>query len=276
MKLLAPSIAATLLLAACSGKPAAETTAASAAMPAQSPAAQPAGQAIAAHEAAGVPIITGPVLETFDAGSYTYVRVKTDGGDVWAASAQFAIAVGDRVVVPLETPMENFRSPSLNREFPIIYFASRITREGGAPTPVKPALAASHGPSRSGPVGAMGAMGGQASGAAAPVVAKTAPPEGGLSVADVWARRASLAGQAVTVRGTVVKFNGGIMGTNWFHIQDGSGAAADGTHDLTVTSAAVVKVGDLVTVKGTIAVDKDFTAGYVYGVILEGATLVSK
>lgn len=265
MRLLAPALAVTILSAACSGKPAGEATAAAAAQPAPASATAPAaGQADAA-----VQTVTGTVAETMNAGSYTYVRVKTDADDVWAASAQFPVAVGDRVVVPLETRMENFRSPSLNRDFPVIYFASRIGREGESAAEARPALAASHGQS------AMAAMGGQMS-QQAPAVAKTAPPDGGLSVADVWGRRKALAGQPVIVRGTVVKFNGGIMGTNWFHIQDGSGAAADGTHDLTVTSDAVVKVGDVVTVKGTLAVDKDFTAGYVYAVILEGATLLSK
>jgi hypothetical protein len=111
---------------------------------------------------------------------------------------------------------------------------------------------------------------------AAPVVTKVAPPDGGLSISDVWAKRKALAGKAVTVRGTVVKFNGGIMGRNWFHVQDGSGAAADGTNDLTITSDAVVRVGDVVTVTGTVAVDKDFTAGYAYAVMLENAKLVAK
>jgi hypothetical protein len=78
----------------------------------------------------------------------------------------------------------------------------------------------------------------------------------------------------VTVRGTVVKFNGGILGHNWVHIQDGSGKAEDGTHDLTLTCDAAVKPGDVITATGVLAVDKDFTAGYVYPVILEGAKIV--
>jgi hypothetical protein len=95
-----------------------------------------------------------------------------------------------------------------------------------------------------------------------------------MTVAEVWAKRASLGGKPVTVRGKVVKFNGGIMGRNWLHIQDGSGKAEDGTHDLTMTSDAVAKVGDVVTLTGTVAVDKDFGAGYSYAVIVEGATIV--
>jgi hypothetical protein len=64
--------------------------------------------------------VTGPVRETMDAASYTYVRVGTDKGDVWAAGPQFAVKVGDRVVVPLEMPMQNFHSQSLKRDFPVI------------------------------------------------------------------------------------------------------------------------------------------------------------
>jgi hypothetical protein len=121
----------------------------------------------------------------------------------------------------------------------------------------------------------MGGMMGGMMGApkAAPVVQKMAPPDGGVSVADVWAKRGALAGKSVIVRGTVVKFNGGILGRNWIHIQDGSGKADAGNHDLTLTSDAVVKVGDVVTMTGVVAVDRDFTAGYAYPVIVEGAKL---
>jgi hypothetical protein len=100
-----------------------------------------------------------------------------------------------------------------------------------------------------------------------------APPAGGSSIADVWAKRVALAGKTVTLNGTVVKFNGGILGRNWLHVQDGSGKAADGTHDITVTTDAAAKVGDVITVTGKVAVDKDFGAGYAYKVIVEEAKI---
>lgn len=71
---------------------------------------------------------TGTVVETMDAATYTYVRVKTSSGDIWAATGQFKVAVGDKVSVPLEMPMENFQSNTLKRTFPVIYFASHIDR----------------------------------------------------------------------------------------------------------------------------------------------------
>jgi hypothetical protein len=77
----------------------------------------------------------------------------------------------------------------------------------------------------------------------------------------------------VAVRGTVVKANQAIMGTNWYHIQDGSGSAGEGTNDLTVTSPGVASVGQVITAVGTLTLDKDFGAGYRYDVILTDATL---
>jgi hypothetical protein len=200
-----------------------------------------------------------------NASNYTYVRVKTDAGDVWAASGEFKVAVGDRVTLVLEMPMENFHSETLKRDFPLIYFTTRIGREG-EPLPAMPAMMSAHGQTGSG----------SAAAAAAQVTEPIQPAPGGTTVATVWADRKSLAGKIVTVRGKVVRFNGGILGRNWIHIQDGTGAAADGTNDLLVTSDATAKIGDVITVTGTVAIDKDFTAGYAYAVMIEGAKIVLK
>jgi uncharacterized protein YdeI (BOF family) len=162
-------------------------------------------------------------------------------------------------------PMENFHSQTLNRDFPVIYFTTRIGREGEVP-PAMPAMMSAH---------AQAGLQEPGSGAAQ-ATGPVQPAPGGTTVASVWASRKSLAGKTVTVRGKVVKFNGGIMGRNWIHIQDGTGAAADGTNDLLVTSAAAAKVGDVITVTGTVAIDKDFTAGYAYAVLIEGAKIELK
>ena len=64
------------------------------------------------------------------------------------------------------------------------------------------------------------------------------------------------------------------MGKNWVHLQDGTGSRQDGTNDITVTTdAGAAKLGDVLTATGTLAIDKDFGAGYRYGAIVEGATL---
>ena len=49
---------------------------------------------------------------------------------IWAAAGRFDVAVGDRVRVSLDMPMENFHSETLKRDFPLIYFAEGIEKEG--------------------------------------------------------------------------------------------------------------------------------------------------
>jgi len=261
------------VISACSGKPADQAAASQAPAAVAAAAATPGTPAAGAIPAAGqaVQTATGTVLETFDAATYTYVRVKTGSGELWAATGTFKVAVGDRVMVPLEMPMENFHSQTLKRDFPLIYFTSRIGREGD-PAPEMPAMASAHAP-----MGGAAAGAGTMPAASAPQVTEPIQPApGGTTVANVWANRKSLAGKTVTLRGKVVKFNGGIMGRNWIHLQDGTGVAADGTNDLLVTSDAGAKVGDVITVTGTVAIDKDFTAGYAYAVLIEAATIVVK
>lgn len=246
-----------------------------AAQPPQAGGAAPAAQPGPADPAAGAGAgrtVTGPVLETMNASNYTYVRVKTEAGEVWAASSQFEVAVGDQVVVPLETPMTNFHSPSLNRDFPLIYFASRIEREGGAAPPrgaTPPPMAIAH----ASPAAAGQASPGAGTQASQGGTAAIAPRDGETPIAKVWADRKALAGKTVTVRGKVVKFNGGILGRNWIHLQDGSGKAADGTNDLLVTTDGTAKVGDVIAARGVVAVDQDFTSGYAYKVLIEKASI---
>ena len=92
-----------------------------------------------------------------------------------------------------------------------------------------------------------------------------------VKVEEVFAKKDTLNGKKITVKGEVVKFNSGIMGKNWVHIKDGSGKP--GTNDLTATTNDTANVGDKVVVTGTLAVGKDFGAGYKYEAIMEEATI---
>jgi len=93
------------------------------------------------------------------------------------------------------------------------------------------------------------------------------------SVEAVYAQADTLSGQSVTVKGEVVKFNANILDRNWVHLRDGTGDVTHGTNDLTITTEETVAVGDTVTFTGTIALNKDFSAGYKYPVLLEKASL---
>jgi hypothetical protein len=194
------------------------------------------------------------VLETMNAGGYTYVRVKTDSGVVWAAGPQAQVKVGDRVNLAGGMLMSDFHSETLDRDFEEIYFVGGIEVVGGGSS--APAMASAHG---SGDV------------PAAVEIGTVKKAEGGATIAELYAGKSDLAGKQVIVRGRVVKYTANIMGRNWLHIQDGS--SQGGTGDLTVTTDGTAKIGDLVLVKGTAAVDKDFGAGYSYELIVEEATV---
>jgi RecJ-like exonuclease len=107
-------------------------------------------------------------------------------------------------------------------------------------------------------------------GAAVPAVAGDAKVS---TVEALYAKKDQLNGKRIQISGKVVKVNNGIMGKNFFHLQDGSGKAP--ANDLTVTTQEIVKVGDQVTVTGLVTVNRDFGAGYSYPLILEEATVTA-
>jgi len=250
-------LCATLALAGCTKEPPTQSAPAPSETTAAAPTtAAPGGMAAPAPAPASEPSIGGTVVETMNSGGYTYA--KLDPGGVWVAGPETPLTVGAKVDKLEGTLMPNFRSETLNRTFDQIYF-----------------------------VGSFGALAGVAAGAATteakagpaaapdkPAAVKLERVAGGKTIAEIFAGKDALAGKPVAVRGNVVKVNNGIMGRNWIHLQDGTGAA--GTNDLTVTTSATAAKGDVVVVRGNVATNKDFGAGYKYPVLIEDAAIAAK
>ncbi|MCH7868108.1 MAG: hypothetical protein IH881_10470 [Myxococcales bacterium] len=208
--------------------------------------------------------ITGTVIETMDASSYTYVHVDAGSRSVWAAAPQFPVKVGDRVSIPTGSPMQNYRSDSLGRTFPLVYFAGKI-RVAAAGTRAELATdrSAPHpSPSRVSRASALSFEG-------------IVKPDGGRTIGEVFDGGKGLAGSEVAIRGRVVKYSPRIMGTNWIHLQDGT-EGRDGDNDLVITTDDVASVGDLVLVRGVVRADRDFGYGYFYELIVEGAKVTAE
>lgn len=256
-----------LLTAACGKEPAP-----AAAAPVTKPEAAPA--AATGAPAAGVASLTGTVLETMDAAGYTYMKLKTEGGETWAAVNESKVAVGDTVTVLNPMPMDGFESSTLKRKFDRIVFGSLGPSSAAAPAASVPGEAgmAAHGGAAV--PEAVAAQHAGVSGGGEPAekvsVAKAEGPDG-RTIAELFAQRAALKGKTVAVRGKVVKYNGGILGKNWIHLRDGSGTAEGKDNDLAVTTSDVVAKGDVVLVKGTVALDRDFGSGYTYALLVEDA-----
>jgi hypothetical protein len=197
--------------------------------------------------------ISGTIRERIAVGPYVYLRLETATGELWTAVADAPTPVGDSVTIYNALPMDQFESATLARTFDRIYFGA-----------LQPVVSAAHGGS--------GAMGGAPLVADA-VVGRIAPATGqnARTIDAMWLAMDQLAGTTVTVRGVVVKYNGGVMGKNWLHLQDGTGDAAIGTHDLAVTSLDSAAVGDTITVAGTVRTNVDVGAGYRFVLLLEDA-----
>jgi len=105
----------------------------------------------------------------------------------------------------------------------------------------------------------------------AAVVFSSAVMAEAMSVADIHAKRADLAGQQVSVTGKVVKVNNGIMRRNFVHVQDGTGSGSEDR--VIVTSQQTANVGDQVSVTGKLTLDTDFTMGYFYPTLVVDAVI---
>jgi hypothetical protein len=226
--------------------------------------------------------VTGKVLETIDSAGYTYLNVESDAGTKWIAVNQTSVAVGEEVTYLDGMVMQNFVSKTLDRTFPEIVFSGGLVGKGATPPAMTPPGAGAESFSQ-----ALSSEGAPAAGDAgmitgsqkavvpsADVKVEKAAGENSYSVGEIFSKGAELNGQAVVVRGKVMKVSPRIMGRNWIHLQDGTGNPADNTHDLVVTTELEPDPAwDIITMEGVLAANKDFGSGYTYAVIIEDANL---
>lgn len=279
MKLPALALACSLpLIGLACGKKDAPAPAAS--VPAVAP---PASTAAAAAPAVR-PTVRGVVQETIDASDYTYMRLRTADGETWAAVLKAPVKKGDDVTVVNAAPMDGFESKTLKRTFDRIVFgnlagagdeAAAPPSPHGAPGVAPAPMASGHEPADMKQV--REEMKTQHAAAASgpadvgKIEVKKAEGARGRTVAEVFAQKAALKDKEVALRGKVVKFTREVMGKNWIHLRDGSGTREAKDDDITVTTTDAASVGDVVLVTGTVRLDRDFGAGYVYPVLVENA-----
>lgn len=199
------------------------------------------------------------VKEVIHATSYTYLRADQDGKEVWIAINKQDIPAGEILYYRNGLEMHDFESSDLQRTFDTIFFVQDISK-----VPIIPDRQ---------PQSVMGSTEAQK-----PVLKKinvdVEIPENGVEIGDLYKNTGKYKDQSVIVRGKVTKVNPNIMDRNWIHIQDGTG---DEQHfDLTVTTNDMPEVGEVVTYKGTIGIERDFGMGYAYEILLENAERVNE
>ncbi|MBL0212098.1 MAG: nucleotide-binding protein [Holophagaceae bacterium] len=199
--------------------------------------------------------LTGKLLERIDASPYSYLKIQSAKGEVWAAVPETKLAKGAEVTVFNPMQMDNFESKTLKRKFDVVFFGT-LEAPAASANPAMQHAAAAKGPD----------------GVPDVKVDKATGPDA-RTVAEIHAQKTELKEKPVSVRGKVVKFTSQVMSKNWIHLRDGSGNAGKGDNDLTITTQGTAKVGDVVLVKGIVRVNKDFGSGYTYAVIVEDAKL---
>lgn len=193
------------------------------------------------------------VKESVDGGNYTYLNVDENGKMYWMAISNMPVTVGDTYYYDGGMTMKDFESKQLNKTFDEIVFVNVIrTTEESVQIKQEDPHAGSN-----------------------PVVEsdlKIEKPKNGTSLAELFSAKKTFSGKSIIVKGKVVKVNNGIMDKNWIHIVDGT--QFENKVDLTITTNELVNVGDIVTFKGVIVLDKDFGQGYIYDILLEEGKII--
>jgi hypothetical protein len=193
------------------------------------------------------------VKEILNANAYTYLLVTEGEKEYWMAIPKTEVTVGKTYTYEGGMEMKKFESKDLKRTFDSVFFVEGLT---------DPNLT---------------------TGAEEVMKAKTIAPKtelakgitlakGGISLFDLYSTRDKLAGKTVILTGKVTKFMPEIMNKNWIHLEDGT--SFNGLNDITITSLEKVKVDDIVTLKGTVILNKDLGSGYKYDILIEDATVV--
>jgi hypothetical protein len=235
----------------------------------------PAATGQASAEAAGAAISNTPyfgkVLETINSGGYTYAKVDEGGNTYWIAGPQTNLTVGSSVSFIEQMVMTDFTSKSLNRTFDQIVFVTAIVPAGA---PAQPAQGQAAQPQA--PVDAHANCNHDKELTLQPITSevKVAKNATGYTIEEIYTKKATLKDKNVKLNAKVVKVSKNIMGKDWIHLQDGSGAA--GMDDIIATAVnSTVQVGDSVTATGTIKTDVDLGYGYNFPVLIEEAKFTS-
>lgn len=203
-------------------------------------------------------VSSGEVKEVIQTSQYTYLLVNENGSEKWLATKKMEAKKGEVYFYSNGYEMNDFASKELGRTFKSVLFIDRIG---------KTAEEITQGPMVSGNE---------------PVKAEVrkyeldiSRAENGIRIATLFENKNDLAGKRVVIKGKVTHYNASIMKRNWIHLQDGT--EFSGKYDLTATSDTLTaNIGQVITIEGTVELDKDFGYGYFYEVLLTDIKIIEE
>ena len=191
------------------------------------------------------------VIEKIPAGGYVYLKVLEKEKEYWMAIPGRPIEIGATYYYDKGAmEMGRYESKSLKRTFENIVFAQGVRDKKIAIKQAKKSII-NKGKSN---------------------VVNVDKATNGIRIATLFENPKEYQNKEVIIKGQVIKVNNGIMGVNFIHLQDGT--KGNGEFDVTITSKDQFKIGKVVTIKGTVVLNKDFGAGYTYDVLIEKAVIL--
>ena len=201
----------------------------------------------------------GIVQEIIESEDFIYLKIIENDLEKWVATTPIEVEIGKTYYFKTRMAMPYFESKKLNRTFKDIYFIDNLSDSPDFKNELNTAGSKDvhHHEKIATPK------------IEEPTI-KVEPAQGGITIAELYKNKEKYANKTVKIRGQVVKVNYDIMKRNWVHLKDGT--SNKGKSDLTITTLKEVKVGDIVTLEGIVALDKEYGAGYVYPLVVEGVT----
>lgn len=202
------------------------------------------------------------VTEVIQANAYSYLNVTEGSQQFWIAVPTMDAKKDDELHFTQSMEMADFYSRDLDRTFELVLFVDNVST---LPIPAAtPALGNMQQPQQQEATPHEGR----------PITDKkeiiVVAKDDAIQLAELFENAEKYNNKRIKVTGEVTKFNTGIMGKNWAHIQDGTSYGK--YFDLTVTTQDVIPVGDIVVFEGTLVLNKDLGSGYFYEFLLEDAT----
>jgi len=208
-------------------------------------------------ESSKLHISFGKILQVEKVKGYTYLKVDENGIQKWVTIANLPVKKGDIIGYDNRLVMKNFKSKALGKTFDEIIFATKVYLEQKVPQVTNAKAVVAVPPKKE--------------------IVEKAPIKNFYTVEEIHRYRKSLAGKIVAIKAKVTKVSHQIMKRDWIHLRDGSGNEKLQTDDLVFTAKKTdVKVGEHVTAKARIVVDKDFGSGYFYPVLGEEAEFIEE
>lgn len=184
------------------------------------------------------------------AGKYNYVKVEENDKEFWIAIPEKDIRVGESYFYNGGMKMVDFESKELNKVFEEVWFIDELYDNESK-------------------LNSLESLNKKAVSETMEIIEQ---PKSGTSIESLLKNSESLLNEEVVIKAKVVKVNRNILDRNWVHIKDGT--SFNSKAEVTITTLDSVTVGDIVTWRGKVTLNKDFGYGYVYPILIEDGKLI--